>query len=297
MCFKSEKGFGQYVQKFFGFWAFFASSFGSSFASKIWNGVLKLFGSKISNLKPKFEPAKNLSPKNPSSKQASKNQIYQAFLGFGKILFYSVFLSLVFVGVFAINLPETAYNSFPINLLPTAITKPSSNFFHAMRTFASIEVLKNNPDKFWLGYGLGISGPAAKMSYYNIKEQALFRDNEAVAYRYRLVGEDLTIPENWYIQTVFNGGIFYAILYLVLASYPVWQISEKTNKGTISGYEKPIFKGLEYSSFNSKLAITGFAGSLLGNLFLHIFESSTVFAYFGMIAMLVLAMQKYKNLL
>lgn len=265
ICLKSENEFenklGQRVRSFFEFWTEFWIRFRPPFQSRV-----------------------------RSDNRSSKERVHQAFLRFGKVLFYSVFLSLGFVGIFAINLPESAYNSFPISLLPTAIIKPSSNFFHAMRTFASIEVLKNNPDKFWLGYGLGISGPAAKMSYYNIKEQALFRDNEAVAYRYRLVGEDLSIPENWYIQTIFNGGFFYAILYLVLVSYPVWMIN-RTPKPKEVDSSSLNFLDLV---FQKKLIITGFVAILLGNLFLHIFESSVVFGYFVIISILFLVWQKSK---
>lgn len=67
-----------------------------------------------------------------------------------------------------------------------------------MRTNTTLEILTAG-NNWQFGFGLGATGSAAKMEYYDLKKQKIFQNYEGVAYKYRLVGEDLTIPENWFL--------------------------------------------------------------------------------------------------
>ena len=172
---------------------------------------------------------------------------------------FSLFCVLCFpvlVGVVAINLPSET-----LAKLPVFLGKPSSTFWHGMRTNATLEIL--GKDGNWLtGFGLGATGPAAKLEYYNIKNERVFRDYETVAYKYRLVGEDLTIPENWFLQVAMNGGIFYLAMYLIVifwAVFPVFGVIWRPRKLGIL-----------------EIVGMGFFGIIVGNLFLHIWEVQTV---------------------
>lgn len=139
----------------------------------------------------------------------SEISVYSFYVNLRRIWFALVIFLPIFVGIVAINLPSEV-----LNKLPVEIAKPSSTFWHAMRTGSTLELIQENSSKWALGFGLGASGPAAKLEYYDIKKAEIFAKNELIAYKYRLVGEDLTIPENWFLQVFVNGGIVYFLLYL-----------------------------------------------------------------------------------
>ena len=197
---------------------------------------------------------------------------------------FSLFLVLlfpIFIGIVAINLPSEV-----LEKMPTFLAKPSSTFWHRMRTNATLEILTT--DNNWqFGFGLGASGPAAKLEYYDIKQQKIFKNYEKVAYKYRLVGEDLTIPENWFLQVLTNGGIIYFGLYLVLVFWPILPILKILQKPSNS-----------WNLDLQTLISLGFFGVIIGNLFLHLWESQTVALMWTLIYLLGqlnLLNQKFSN--
>jgi len=197
------------------------------------------------------------------------------------------------VGLVAINLPQDI-----VQQLPPSIAKPSSTHFHTMRTFATLEVLQQNPYQAMVGYGLGAAGPAAKFTYYPIDEYPLFTKNEWIAYQYDLVGEDLMIPENWFLQTALNGGIVYAALYLAMAIIPAaglrwWlqapvpdrrgedeqQEDENTAKKILLS-SLQVFR-LDPITLLTRATLVGFAGSALISLATLVFGPQTVLPALG----------------
>ncbi len=169
----------------------------------------------------------------------------------------------IFISTIALNLPE----EFLQKNIPTFIAKPSSTTFHARRTFASLEVFTQNPTVLYTGYGLGSSGPAAKSIYTNLENNRLFKDNLNIALKWILQPNEITIPENWFIQLALNGGVFYAILYTILISYLI-----------ILALIRSILE-MKYEQINPFL---GLYGLLIGNTLLHLWENHTVAIYFSL---------------
>lgn len=194
----------------------------------------------------------------------------------------------ILTGLVVINLSEAHLEAWP-----KWLAKPSSTFWHAMRTQAALEVLRQNPKEFWFGFGLGASGPAAKTEYYPIQKYKLFRNNEMIAYKYRLVGEDLTIPENWFLQTILNGGFFYALGYLLLTSQPLWRLLSwlfSTDHLKYSKYQTQLLSVNQNQPivFIPCLDLTqclhlAMFTILVGNLFLHIWESQVIALYWTLV--------------
>ena len=227
----------------------------------------------------------------------SGRKLVWSFLFLRQIWFILVIILPIFIGVVAINLPVEI-----LEKLPVEIAKPSSTFWHGMRTGATLELIQKNPTKWFLGFGLGASGPAAKLEYYDIKKAKIFEQNEQIAYKYRLVGEDLTIPENWFLQVFLNGGIIYFALYLSILCLAIKSLGEflvKTKQSNInvsdnlqtpSQDKKLIFGQSSQNNCQNNLKIThsilaslAFFGILVGNLFLHIFEAQSIVLYWSLI--------------
>ena len=223
----------------------------------------------------------------------SGKKLVWSFCFLRQIWFFLVIILPIFIGVVAINLPVEI-----LEKLPVEIAKPSSTFWHGMRTGATLELIQKNPTKWFLGFGLGASGPAAKLEYYDIKKAEIFGQNEQIAYRYRLVGEDLTIPENWFLQVFLNGGIIYFALYLSILCLAVKPLGEFLVKKKYSNIN--ILDNLQTPSQNKKLILNqnsqnnlkithsilaslAFFGILVGNLFLHIFEAQSIVLYWSLI--------------
>jgi hypothetical protein len=182
------------------------------------------------------------------------------------ILSLALFLP-IFIGLVAINLDPTISSRF----LPGFLVKPSSSTLHYRHISAALDVLSQDPTKLLFGYGLGTTGPAAKIEYTNPDQNPIFQKYSHLAYKWGLVGEDLLIPESWYLQLVLNGGIIYAVLYLAILFSPInylgrtiyyiWQAQpEQTHP-------------FKWSILHASL---GFFAVLVGNFFLHIFENQTI---------------------
>jgi hypothetical protein len=191
-------------------------------------------------------------------KKNLKNKLWsQIGISLTLIAFFSV-------GIIFINIDPKISSQY----LPSFIAKPSSTIEHYRRSSASLDILSQAPDKIVTGYGVGYVGPAGKLEYLE-PERNLFRMRwEATAYKWGLVGEDLVIPENWYLQLILSGGILYTLLYILLVSYPLKQ------------------KNILYT--------LSFLCILLGNLFLHIWENQTI-AYYWSIVYLHSQLSKNSN--
>ena len=154
------------------------------------------------------------------------------------------------LALFAVLTPSLANLTY----LPTFLRKPSSSTLHYRHTMASLEMIARSPRLLVVGYGLGSSGPASK--YFDLDDNPLHERFNAVSYRWTLFEPNLTIPENWYLQLLLNGGLPYTLLYLALLIYPTYLVRRQ-----------PYF-------------LAAYLALLLGNLILHVFENQTVALYY-----------------
>jgi hypothetical protein len=179
----------------------------------------------------------------------------------------------IFISIVALNLPESI-----LIQLPNSISKPSSTIIHSRRTFSNIQILQNRPEKILTGYGLGSSGPVAKIEYYDVEKYALIKENAPVAYQYMLLPQDLTIPENWFLQLLMQGGIFYLISNMFFIFLPI-------------SYLINYFKNKKLD-FDIIIVIFGLIAIIIGNTLLHIWEAQTVSLYYSIAAIWIF--YKYK---
>lgn len=179
------------------------------------------------------------------------------------------------VGLVGINLgPEQ------LQALPTAIGKPSSTDEHYRRTMANVDIIKDNPVQASIGYGIGSSGPAAKQEYGEITDNPLHDPYIDLANEKWYVGYGIFVPENWYIQLLLNGGIVYALSYILLIGFPLWKvlfcIFRADEKDQI----------LQLISKPRNLIYIGLYTIMVGNLFLHIWENQTLALAYALISLI-----------
>lgn len=181
-----------------------------------------------------------------------------------KVLVATSLIIPLFIGIVLINLPESI-----LTQLPSFLSKPSSSTFHYRRMKASIDVLIQSPEKIITGFGLGSSGPAAKREYSDFYNNPLIKNYTPIIYENFGVEDDLVIPENWYIQLVMNGGIVYAIIYMMLTLFPLfmWVRHVLTLKD------------------NWRITLLGipFFVIFIGNFFLHVWENQTIALYWTLL--------------
>ena len=173
---------------------------------------------------------------------------------FWKRIWLGVTLFPVGLALFATLTPNLAEYEF----LPTFLRKPSSSSLHHRHTMASLEVIqRSSPEILAFGYGLGSSGPASR--YFDLDENPLHLRFNEVSYKWFLFEPDITIPENWYLQLILNGGLIYALGYIFLVAYPAY-----------------LFRDQPYVQ-------AAYLALLLGNFLLHIFENQTVALYYSLL--------------
>jgi hypothetical protein len=186
-----------------------------------------------------------------------------------KTTFLLIFIFPLFGAFFLLNIPPDWIQN---NNLPEAISKPSSSIWHYRRTQSSINLLQANKDKILFGYGLGATGPAASESYTDPSENVIVIYDYQIALDAGIFPEEMVIPENWYIQTLLNGGAFYAGAYLLVLLYPLKRIIQQVVR-----YPE---ESISFTEINFVLA---FVAIIFGNVFLHIFENQTIVLYWTLI--------------
>lgn len=192
-------------------------------------------------------------------------QLLKAKIFFGILLFIPIF-----IGVLAINIDPAITSKY----LPNNIVKPSSTIEHYRHTITSLDVL-NTSGRYLQGFGLGASGSSAVSLYQDIEKNPIYRDYRYITLKYFIFPHRVTIPENWYISVILNGGIFYAFLYFILVLWPLGGIYK-------------FFKSAKFSSIELKQLLygLGFFSILIGNLFLHIWENQTIAIYWTLLAII-----------
>lgn len=192
------------------------------------------------------------------------------FINLIKAFFVLALLFPLFIATVAVNIPEDILKNSP---LPGGLTKPSSTALHARHTLASLDILKTNPNRLILGFGLPSSGPGARDPFLSEYDNKMLVENGYIAYQYGLVAPDLATPENWFLQILLNGGVVYFLLCVAILLIPIYSL----------------IKAILDFNFNNPLANKwlfyglGFFGVILGNLLLHIWENQTITLYWVII--------------
>ena len=197
------------------------------------------------------------------SNKKIKSRILAAFnyLVLGLILITPVFIGLVVINT---DLSKQTY-------LPNSILKPSSTDLHRRHFLASTDVLFLNPTNYLVGFGLGSSGPAAKIEYGYLNESPIVKYHYKYASKWFIDNADLVIPENWFLQVWLNGGILYLIGYLSIFLIPIWKLKNKLS------LQQNLDSKPDYdSAWSDTFFALSYFGIFIGSLFLHILENQTV---------------------
>jgi len=167
-------------------------------------------------------------------------------------------------------------------VLPNFLAKPSSSTAHQRKTLASIELLQSADDKFFTGHGLGASGPAADFVYQDLKENILIKKYGYLAFKYYLLPSPygLTIPENWFLQVLINGGLLYFLVYLFLLILPFWNLLKIT---------------LRAKNLSNSTLLFGFLTVIIGSLVLHVFANQTVAIFWTLTWLFLVPLPLKKN--
>ena len=194
-------------------------------------------------------------------------------------LIFSLFISFFF-GLFIINLDPSGFiDDLPENL--KSITKPSSTTGHFRHFQASLDVFREagTERQLW-GFGSGSSGPAATNQYQEMDQNPIVKNHTKIAGRWGLLGFHLGIPENWFLQVLLNGGIFYLLLYLILIAIP-YQIF----------YQELKTKDFTKLDFSRLFWFLPFHLIVFGNLLLHIWENQTVALYWTLTYLIIVSLK------
>ena len=161
-------------------------------------------------------------------------------------------------------------------LLPQSIVKVGSTTAHINLTSIAVEIIYNNgSDLILSGYGLSETGPAAKAEYQNPFLSRFVIENTKIAEKYGVPEYLMSVPENWYLQLILNGGWVYFIIYFGIVLYAIVDI---------------------YKPFNhSHVLLYGLIAIIGANLFLHVWESVVVSFYFALIYLVYKHNNQFQN--
>jgi O-Antigen ligase len=152
-------------------------------------------------------------------------------------------------------------------ILPTFLAKPSSSIEHYRLTAVSLDILKSDPKILITGLGQGASGSSTK--YFRADQNVIFNKYADLSYNWFIKPERISIPENWYLQLVLNGGLMYLLVYLFILLFPLCILFKSNNS------KSELFQNL--------FVFLVFFGIIIGNIFLHLWENQTIAIYWTLI--------------
>jgi len=211
----------------------------------------------------------------------SKNDIS---LRLSKILTGLMLLIPLIISVYFINLDPKLTSSY----LPQSLTKEQSTDQHYRHAANSFNIVKKSNSELLFGYGLGATGSASREKYQNYETNPIFQKFYSTNNLWLLNPREFLLTENWFVSVLLNGGIIYALLYLVIVLTPFFSIHKffKTHK-----YKESLYLDV--------LLSLGFFGIILGNLFQHLWENQTLTIYWTILwlwgRMLIWQMPKTKK--
>lgn len=117
-----------------------------------------------------------------------------------------------------------------VGILPTEILKPSSTSEHRRQTLANVDLVLEYPNLLLKGVGLGYTGAGAEVGLVG-EENAGENDSKTgnplvdnygyIADRWFIKRERIVVAENWFLQVLVSGGVFYLLGYIALVLVPV----------------------------------------------------------------------------
>jgi hypothetical protein len=210
---------------------------------------------------------------------------------FSKILTIAI-LSFTFIFSLLVTSIDPSWAS---KILPTFLAKPSSSMEHYRLTGVSLDILKSEPIILLTGLGQGSSGSSA--TYFRPDQNVIYNRFKDISYKWFIKPERITVPENWYLQLVLNGGLIYTLLYLFILIYPILNLAKEEEKQNSKPWVSiPLVRGgseadgvlksdatTKNQSYQNLFVFLAFFGIMLGNIFLHLWENQTIAIYWGLI--------------
>ena len=113
--------------------------------------------------------------------------------------------------------------------LPTAISKVGSSKDHLALTNIAIEsIVRDGTSLLMRGYGITTSGPVGKPEYdtpqYSFINSNFVIKNQDIANKYEIKPFNMSVPENWFLQVIINGGWVYFLIYLYILIFSIKDI-------------------------------------------------------------------------
>jgi hypothetical protein len=171
-------------------------------------------------------------------------------------------LTLILPFLSVIVLQSVYENKSITSRLPSFIVKEGSSADHFKLTSIATEVIKRDGPKLILsGYGLSQTGPGAKSEYIDFNLSNFVKKNKDIAANIGIPDYNMSVPENWFLQVILNGGWIYGLLYFVLITFSI--------------------SGLLGNKYNIQIILISLLSIIIGNLYLHLWESVTLNIYYS----------------
>lgn len=208
----------------------------------------------------------------------------------------------ILVVTFSFSLLVTSFDpSWASKVLPTFLAKPSSSLEHYRLTGVSLDILKAEPKILLTGLGQGSSGSSS--TYFQPDQNVIYNKFKDISYKWFIKPERISVPENWYLELMLNGGLIYILLYIFILIYPIFNlVKEKEKQNSKLWVAIPLVRGgseddgmlksdetatkeshLKNQSYQTLFISLAFFGIMLGNIFLHLWENQTIAIYWSLI--------------
>jgi hypothetical protein len=199
------------------------------------------------------------------------NNLKRIFIFLPKLSWFSLLLPVLVVLITVVTIDPALFS----DKIPVQILKPSSTSEHRRQTLANIDLIKEYPNMWLIGAGLGYSGAGAEPNVQDLSKNPLVQNYGYIADRWFIVRERIVVAENWFLQVLVNGGFLYLVLYLVLVLYPVITLY-------LTYYQQsPILNLTQLISTN--LPWLSFYAIITGNLMLGLFANQTIALYWTIV--------------
>jgi O-Antigen ligase len=174
-----------------------------------------------------------------------------------------VFLTLL-LPLFSVVFFQAIYDNKSIkSKLPSFLVKDGSSNDHFKLTTIATDVIKRDGAKILInGYGLSQTGPGAKSEYIDFNTSKFVNRNKDIAAKVGIPEYNMSVPENWFLQIILNGGWLYATIYFIIIGISI--------------------RGLLGNNYATQILLLSLLCIIIGNLYLHLWESVTLNIYYSL---------------
>jgi O-Antigen ligase len=174
-----------------------------------------------------------------------------------------VFLTLLFP-LFSVVFFQAIYDNKSItSKLPSFLVKDGSSNDHFKLTTIATDVIKRDGTNLLInGYGLSQTGPGAKSEYIDFNKSKFVNKNKDIATKVGIPEYNMSVPENWFLQIILNGGWLYATIYCVIIGLSI--------------------RGILGNNYATQILLLSLLSIIIGNLYLHLWESVTLNIYYSL---------------